>query len=205
VDLVEKAWSEHLFQGLILLGEHEVLEHFRKRLPPRLAAQVVHESAHSWTDEPLAIREEIRDVLTETLHAQEEHLVNDIKQRLQEGGAVATGPGGVIEAIEKGRVGPRGHGYLVFGPDPREIVGRCTACRSLWPEVPATCPRCQAPVVEASLWEELLLLALRHDLAAHFVRASPELVRCGGVAAVLARSESVGRTPVARPDKRRHV
>jgi hypothetical protein len=37
----------------------------------------------------------------------------------------------VIEALEKGRIGPRGHGYLVFGPDPREVVARCTACQSL--------------------------------------------------------------------------
>jgi hypothetical protein len=35
LELVEKAWAEHPFQGLVLLGEHEILEHFRKRLPPR--------------------------------------------------------------------------------------------------------------------------------------------------------------------------
>jgi len=77
----------------------------------------------------------------------------------------------------------------VFGPDPREVVARCTACRSLWIEVPETCLRCQAPCVEASLWEEMLLLALRHGLVAHFVRKDPELARRGGVAAVLARPE----------------
>jgi len=189
VKFVEKAWAEHPFQGLVLLGEHEGVEHFRKRLPPRLRVQVVHESPHHWSEKPLEIEGEIRAVLTGTLKACEDQLLDDLKQRFQEGYGVAVGPGEVIEAVEKGRVGPLGHGYLVFGPDPREVVARCTACRSLWIEVPETCLRCQAPCVEASLWEEMLLLALRHGLVAHFVRKDPELARRGGVAAVLARPE----------------
>jgi hypothetical protein len=91
----------------------------------------------------------------------------------------------VVEALQRGRVGPRGHGYLILGPDPREAVARCTACRSLFVEMPAACPRCQAPCVDASLWEEILLLALRHDVAAHCLKASEPLARCGGVAAVI--------------------
>jgi hypothetical protein len=201
VGLVEKAWAEHAFQGLVLLGEHEVLEHFRKRLPPWLAVQVVHEGPHSWTDKPLETEGEIRAILTVVLQAHDEQLLEDLKQRLREGYGVAAGPGEVIEAIEKGPMGPRGYGYLVFGPDPREVVARCTACRSLWVEVPATCPRCQAPCVAASLWEELLLLALRHDLAAHFVRGEPEMARCCGVAAVLPRPELAWRTPVVQPER----
>jgi hypothetical protein len=106
----------------------------------------------------------------------------------------------VIEAIKKGRVGPRGHGYLVFGPDRREVVARCTTCRSLWIEVGGTCPRCQSPCVEGNLWEELLLLALRHEVTAHFVREDPELARCGGVAAVLPRPEPIGQTAGTHPE-----
>jgi hypothetical protein len=109
-----------------------------------------------------------------------------------EGYGVAAGPGEVIEAINKGRVGPRGHGYLVFGLDQREVVARCTTCRSLWVEVPTTCPRCQARCVEASLSQELLLLlALRHDLAAYFVRSDPELERRGNIAAVFSGTGQV--------------
>jgi hypothetical protein len=122
VELVEKAWAEHPFQGLVLLGEHEVLEHVRKRLPPRLAAQVVHEGPQAWAEKPLAIGGEIRAILADALPAQEERRLEDFKRRLREGYAVAAGPGEVIEALEKGRVGPRGHGYLVFGPDPAVLV-----------------------------------------------------------------------------------
>jgi protein required for attachment to host cells len=189
VELVEKTWAEHPFGGLVLRGEPEVLEHFRKRLPPRLAGQVVHEGPQTWTEKPLAIDGEVRAILTGALRAREEYLLEDLQHRLREGYPVAIGPGEVLEALEKGRIGPRGRGYLLFGPDPRELVGRCSVCRSLWLEVPDACPRCQAPCVEASLWEELLLLALRHDLTAHFVRSDPELARCGGVVAVLPRQE----------------
>jgi hypothetical protein len=195
VELVEKVWGEHPFRGLVLLGEHEVLEHVRKRLPPRLTAQVAHEGPHPWTEPPLATAGEIRAILTEAIRVREGHLFEDLKERLREGRAVAAGAGEVLEALEKGRVGPRGYGYLVFGPDPREVVARCTACRSLWVEVPAACPRCQAPCVEANLWEELLLLALRHGLEVHFVSGDPELARRGGVAAVLARPEPAEQTP----------
>jgi hypothetical protein len=202
VELVQKASAEHPFQALVLLGEHEILEQVRKRLPPRLAAQVVHEGPHSWTERPLAIEGEIRAILAGALQTYQEHLLEDLKQRLWECYGVAVGPTDVIDAIEKGRVGPGGPGYLVFGPDPREVVARCTACRSLWVEVPTTCPRCQAPCVEASLWEELLLLALRHHLATHFVGGGdPELARCGGVAAVLPRPAPAGQTPVALPEQ----
>lgn len=196
VELVEKAWSEHPFGGLVLLGEHEVLEYFRKRLPPRLAAAVIHEASHAWTDKPKAIESEIEAILTETLQTRQEHVLEGLKERLREGYGVAAGPAEVIEAIEKGRVGSRGYGYLVFGPDPREVVARCTVCRSLWVEMPTTCPRCQASCVEANLVEELLLLALRHELAVHFVKGDPELVRRGGVAAVLAR-----QAPAAKPEQ----
>jgi hypothetical protein len=46
----------------------------------------------------------------------------------------------------------------------------------------------------------LLLLALRHDLAVHFVRGNAELTRWGGVAAVLPRPEPSGQVSGAHPE-----
>lgn len=185
IRLIEETWAGHSFQGLVLLGEHEILEHLRQRLPPRLAAQVIFEAPHAWTDQPLAVVEAIRAVLAEALQTHERQILEGVKDRLRQGYAIAAGPREVVDALQYGRVGPRGHGYLVLGPDTREAVARCTACRWLSVEMPATCPRCQAPCVEANLWEELLLLTLRHDIAAHFVKADGDLERCGGVVAVL--------------------
>jgi hypothetical protein len=196
VKLVEKVWTEHPFHGIILLGEHEILKHLLNRLPPRLAAQVVYEGPEEWPENSQAIENKIQTIISDAMQAREGQLVEDLKHRLREGYGVAAGSRAVIEAIEKGQVLPHSHGYLVFGPDPHEGVARCTACRSLWVEVPATCPRCQAPCVEANLWEELLLLAFRHALMVYCVNADPELTRRGGIAAVLAKPE---RLPAAAP------
>ncbi len=123
--------------------------------------------------------------MTEAAQANETRLLADLEERLLQGYGVAAGSTAVIEALQSGRIGPRGHGYLVLGPDLREAVARCTGCRALSTELVATCPRCQASCVEASLWEELLLFALRHDITAHSVKQCPSLTACGGLAAVL--------------------
>jgi peptide subunit release factor 1 (eRF1) len=187
VRLLEETWSRHPFQGLVLLGEHEVLEHLRKRLPRRLSVQVVSEAPCAWNDAPAAVAETTRAVLADVLQARERQILDGVRDRRQQGYAVAVGAQDVVEALQNGQVSPRGHGYLVLGPDPREAVARCTACRFLSTEMPAACPRCQSPCVEANLWEELLLLTLRHDITAHFVKADPELEQWGGVVAVLAK------------------
>ncbi len=199
VELIEKTWGEHPFQGLVLLGEHEVLEHLRKRLPKGLAARVVHEAPYAWADKPLAGAGTVGTILAEIVGADERRLVEDLEERVRQGYRVAAGPGPVVDALQSGRVGPRGYGYLVLGPDPREAVARCTACRSLFVDMPATCPRCQAPCADANLWEEVLLLALRHDITAHCVKANEALARRGGMAAVLPEERpSTGGVPETR-------
>jgi len=194
VGLIEKAWAEQPFQGILLFGEHEILEHLRKRLPARLAAQVVHEGAHAWTDKPLAVAEAVRATLADVEQVRDKRLLEGLEDRLSQGHAIAAGPGAVIEALQSGRVGCRGYGYLVLGPDPREAVARCTACRSLFVQMPSSCPRCQAPCVDANLWEEILLLAWRHDIAVHGVKSNESLARCDGIAAVLTTSTEAHTT-----------
>jgi protein required for attachment to host cells len=190
VGLIEKAWADHLFQGIVLLGEHEVLEHVRKRLRPRLASQVVHEGPHGWPDRPLAVAEAVQATLAEVEESRERRLLESVEERLGQGRAIAAGPREVVAALQSGQIGPHGHGSLVLGPDPRESVRRCTTCRALYVDMPATCPRCQAPCVDGNLWEEVLLLALRHDVTAHCVKRNEALSRYGGMAALLAVESS---------------
>ena len=66
------------------------------------------------------------------------------------------------------------------------------------------CPRCGAVCVEANLWEELLLLALRHEVEVACPEPDSTLALGGGVAAVLseegrkrAARAAAERTPVA--------
>jgi len=183
--LIEKAWADQHFEGIVLLGEHEVLEHLRKELPRRLAARVVSEKPHAWSDNPMAVTAAVTAVLANVAQAEEEVLEKRLEERLREKHGVAAGPRAVIDALQSGRVGPRGFGYLVLGPDPREQIARCTVCRSLFFDMPTTCPRCQAPCADASLWEELHLMALRHNIAVRCLKTSEVLARIGGAAAVL--------------------
>jgi hypothetical protein len=182
---INDTWAGHSFRGLVLLGEHEVLEQVRKRLPARLAAQVIWEAPQTWTESPLSTDGAICDILGEAMQGREHKVLDEVHGRLQEGYAIAAGARDVVDALQTGRVGPRGFGYLVLGPDPREAVARCSACRFLSTEMPTACPRCQAPCVEANLWEEVLLLAIRHEIDAHFVKANADLGRRGGIVAVL--------------------
>jgi hypothetical protein len=75
IGLAEKAWAEHHFKGVVLLGEHEVLEHLRKRLPPRLAARVVHEGPHAWTEKPGDLTTAFRATLAGVEQAEERRLI----------------------------------------------------------------------------------------------------------------------------------
>ena len=94
----------------------------------------------------------------------------------------------VLESLEAGRIGQDGNGYLMFGPDSREVVGRCTACRALALDAPVACPRCGSSCTEGNLWEELLLLALRRRIVARFVEDPAMLAPHGGLVAALAKA-----------------
>jgi len=52
-------------------------------------------------------------------------------------------------------------------------------------EGPGTCPRCGGACGEGSLWEEILLVALKHGASARFAAGPQKLARHGGVVAVL--------------------
>lgn len=186
VKRIERLWAEQSFQGMVFLGEHELLEHLRKELPHRLACHVLSERPLAWMDDLREIDNAVRETLADHLKMEEKSLTETIERRLQQGYAMAVGPHAVLDAVQTGRVGPRGHGYLVLGPDPREVVARCTACRSLFVNMPDTCPRCQAHCVEGNLWEELLMLALRHQIVARCLKSSAALASHDGVVAVLA-------------------
>ncbi|HYV39331.1 MAG TPA: hypothetical protein VE988_26820 [Gemmataceae bacterium] len=189
VEAIDKSCARHAFQNIFLLGEHEQLEHLRKRLPSRLAIRVIHEGPHAWVDEPLAIADAVHTAQQELVQAEERRVLDTVKERRRLGYGLAFGANKVVDALQSGQLRPGGFGYLVLGPDPHEAVARCTACRSLFVEMPVTCPRCQAPCADGNLWEEIMVMALKHNIGVHCVRANKSLDQCGGIAAVLAETD----------------
>ena len=182
---IERAWAEGSYAGLLLFGPHPMLEHVRKTLPPRLRTRVERETPEAWADRPAEIEAAIQDAAVRVFAQDEARDLDGLWDRLATGRAVAIGPAAVLDALQGGQLRPGGYGSLVLGPDPRETVGRCTRCHALAADAPPACPRCQAACRLASLWEEVLLLALRHGIAVHFVDDSEKLAPYGGMVAAL--------------------
>ena len=183
-------WDSGAYSGLILLGEHEVLEHVRHGLPTRLASRVLCEIPEAWYEGLPQIEEKVRSIAVELFDKQESEVAPGFWDLLKEGKAV-TGVRPVLDVLQSGHLGMGGHGYLVFGPDPRETVGRCSVCRTLAPEPGGKCRRCQASCVPGNLWEEMLLAALKHGITTRFVSDRQKLEPYGGVVAVLPKPEQV--------------
>ena len=181
---VEEAWSQYPYQGIILLGQHEVLEQFRSYLPARLSSKVVHEAAQAWTEGHGEIDEKVRAVLKTTQADAESRVLSELDRRLHEATAVAAGPQEVIDALRNGQVAA-----LILGPDLGAKVSRCTGCRSSFVLAHSECPYCHAPCQQGNLWQEILALAVNHGVWVHRVQPSETLSRHEGVAALLARDE----------------
>jgi hypothetical protein len=193
---LEKVWGTGAYSGLILLGEHEVLEHVRSGLPARLADRVLREVPMAWDEGAPRAEEKVRALAAELFEEQEAEVAPEFWSLLRER-KVVTGAAPVLAALQSGRFGAHGHGYVVLGPDPREAAGRCIACRTLTPDPVGQCPRCQAPCAPGNLWEELLLTALRHGITARFVSDPRKLEPYGVVVAVLPKPEQNGKAKLA--------
>lgn len=181
---VEQAWDEHPYQGMILLGQREVLEQFRSLLPQRLADRVVHEAPHAWTEGHAEIDAKVRAVLVAAQAAQERSILDQLKSRFEEGCGIAAGPQEVIKALRNGQVSE-----LILGPDPGAIASRCDGCRSLFANKRGTCPYCGVPCRACNLWQEVLALAMGHGVWVNLIKTFAEVAPHGGIAALLARAQ----------------
>lgn len=186
-DAIELAWADGPYRGIVLLGEHEVLAALQDALPAPLAHQVVHAAPWSWTRGTPELDATVHEVLEGAFRAHDARLIAEFDRRMHEHHLIAAGPQEVINALHGGQVGYPG--FLVLEPDRGEMATRCTRCESVFTTLPETCPFCQGTCEKVNLWQEILLFADRHNIAAHTVESHPELARHGGVAAVLSRSE----------------
>jgi hypothetical protein len=189
---VEEAWSQYPYHGIMLLGEHEILEQFRGRLPSRLSSRVVHKAPQAWTANQAEIGEKVRVILEAARAGEESRVLAELDRRLHEATAVAAGPQEVIDALRDGQVAA-----LIVGPDPGLSATSCTGCHALFATAHNACPYCQAPCRTGNLWQEVLAFAVRHGIWVHRVQPSPRLASHGGIAALLARDEPQWATAAA--------
>jgi peptide subunit release factor 1 (eRF1) len=186
---IERAWPEERYDGIVLLGEHEVLEKLRLYLPEQLRSSIVGEAPHAWVGRQTPLVAKIESIHAKALHEQERQLFEDIKRRLMEDHQIATGAQAVIDAIGNDQI--RYSGCVVMESDRGEVASRCTACRKLIAQAVDECPSCHALCEKSNLWQAIALFAARKHILVHFVEAGHGLDKLGGVVALLAREAPV--------------
>ena len=184
---VETTWADDHYVGIILLGEHVVLEELRTFLPKRLADRVVSETPHAWNGDQPEIQHDVDRVIASIREARQGWALDEIARRLRKGYAVVRGPQEVIGALTNGQIGE-----LVIGPDQGESAWRCSGCGSRFVIEETTCGYCQAPCVRVNLWQQILSAAIRQRIPVQFVPSEPRHVVPSGVAA----APFAGRAPI---------
>lgn len=184
---IERAWPEEAYDGIVLLGEHEVLEQLRAHVPDHLSRRIVGESPHAWVGKQSSLESKIEAIHAQCLEAHDRRLLEDVKRRLLERHQIATGPQEVIDALRNSQVGFPGR--VVMEPDRGEAASRCTGCKSLFAHTVDECPFCQARCEKTNLWQAIALLSARHNIPVYTVASGIGLDKHGGVVAILAREE----------------
>jgi peptide subunit release factor 1 (eRF1) len=187
---IERAWPEERYDGIVLLGEHEVLERLRTYLPEQLRTSVVGEAPHAWAGRQVPLASKVESIQATALREQEHRLFDDIKRRLMEEHHIATGPQAVIDAIENDQIGYSG--CVVMASDRGEIASRCTSCHRLFAQSVHDCPSCHASCEKTSLWQAIALSAARKHITVHFVEPGHGLEKHGGVVALMEREAWMG-------------
>ena len=182
---IERAWPEERYDGIVLLGEHEVLERLRSYLPEKLSPSIVGEAPHAWAGRQVPLVSKIASIQAEALHADEQRRFDEIKRRLMERHHIAVGPQAVIDAIENDQVGYSGS--VVMESDAGEVGARCTGCHKLLAHPVHECPACHATCEQTNLWQAIALFAAQKHIAVHFVEPGHGLEKHGGVVALRER------------------
>jgi peptide subunit release factor 1 (eRF1) len=182
---IERAWPEERYDGIVLLGEHDLLMELRTHLPEEVRSRIAGEAPHAWAGRQVPLLEKIDSIHAQALREQERQLFDDIKRRLMEGHYIATGPQAVIDAIDNDRIGYAG--CVVMESDPGEVGSRCRACHKLFAQAIDECPSCHATCEKTNLWQATALFAAQKHVVVHFVEPGHGLDKHAGAVALLAR------------------
>jgi peptide subunit release factor 1 (eRF1) len=192
---IERAWPEERYDGIVLLGEHEVLQELRRLLPDHLARQVVREAPHAFVGRQVRLESKIAAMHADAVVEHDRRLLEEVKRRLLERHLIVGGPQEVIDAVRNSQVGYPGS--IVMEPDRGEVAWHCRGCGALFAHSQTDCPFCGARCGRTSLWQAIALLAARHNIPLHVVGPGTGLEKQGGVVALLARAEPWSAPPEA--------
>ena len=184
---IERAWPEERYDGIVLLGEHAVLEKLRTYLSDHMRSSVVGEAPHAWAGRQVPLVSKIATIHAEVVREQDRRVLDDITRRLLERHHIAIGPQAVIDAIHNDAIGYSG--CVVMESDRGEVASRCTSCMSLFAQALDGCPSCHARCEKTNLWQAIALSAARQHIKVHFVESGHGLDKHDGVVALMAREQ----------------
>lgn len=181
-DRLDDAWSHNRYQGVILLGTHEILEQFRDHLPRALATRVLHEAPYAWINGTSSVAAKVVPFIQSAKESEQVRLLGELTRRLRNSYALVSGANSTLEALMTGKVAT-----LLLGSDPLIEAWRCSSCRAVFPgsDELATCPTCQVACEPVVLFQEMLRFAIRHGVEVKFLKPADALDAYEGVAAFL--------------------
>jgi peptide subunit release factor 1 (eRF1) len=200
-DAITARSDERDLAGIILLRHAQDTAALRKQLPSRLESLVVAEMRRAMT----AGANELNDVvsgLADDWDAEHRRaILAEFQERKARNFLAATGATEVLDALQQGRAT-----QILFGTR-RDIPGaRCTACNYRFGAPVAVCPYCQGQCATVNAAQDILRMAMRHEVPVVLFREPGKgdpLESAGGVAALVRAGENWSPASAA-PVKEEH-
>ncbi|WP_169976575.1 baeRF10 domain-containing protein [Tautonia rosea] len=187
-DLISDHYRAGAFTGLILLGQAPTTSAIRRLLHKEADTAVVLEHAQSMKPEPKVkdVEGDVSRAMDQWRAAERGRILDELKQRWEQGHLVANGPTEVLDALQQGRAVE-----VIIGPDRTMPGARCSSCGYRFGAPTAQCVYCNGRTINVNAVQEILRMAVRQPVArVHLLgrpgeRAPDPMERANGVAAFL--------------------
>jgi len=173
--------NQHRVSRLVLAGTPENLAEFRGQAPRSLDDKVVGQTSLDTNASPGEAWERAFEVAQAAQRQAEESQLEQVITAALKGGAGALGLADTLTVLQQGRI----HELLV-SPDLHAPGQRCTQCRAVLLNMPASCPYCGGELVTSADVVNLVVhAAIDAGLKVAVLDRSARLTEVGGIAAVL--------------------
>ena len=182
-ETIAEHWHGGHFAGLILLGQSPMTATVRRLLPRALESAVLGEAPHAMTNRPEELTEAVAKIVERSHLEHDRRFLDELNERWKEKHLVASGPTEVLDALQQGRAT-----QILLGAHHEMPGGRCRDCGYRFGAPVAICPYCQGRCHACDAAQDIMRMAMRHQVPVHVLRATAKtdpLATVGGVAALL--------------------
>jgi len=200
-DALDEQGKNGHFAGLILLGQSQDTAALRKLLRKELEARIVGEAPHAMTTRPDDLTGDVSRLVNDWRTEHERRILAELNERWKRNHLVANGATEVLDALQQGRA------VQVLMGTRRDIPGaHCMDCGYRLGAPVAVCPYCQGRCRSVNAVQDIMRLAMRHQVPVELLRVAAKtdpLEHAGGVVAMVraaANWAQAAQGAVARED-----